>query len=131
VIRLEDSTSLAALKEQLSALPPATRNGVTPREFLDEMADVIRGLRARGYTIDAVATLLRERGVKISARTLRRHLASKRRKTSRQPTSARAVEERSSPAPAPVPVAPKPEKPVVRPPPARGSFQVRTDDGDL
>jgi hypothetical protein len=63
--------TIAALKTQLAQLPPVERTKLTTRELVREMGREIELLRTRGYSIEAIAGLLTERGVKITPGTLR------------------------------------------------------------
>jgi hypothetical protein len=77
---------VAALKNALAELPAASRTTMSTRHAIAELADTINGLRTRGYTLDEVARILTERGIRVAPNTLRSYLGrqrSKRRATTR------------------------------------------------
>ena len=65
---------LEAIEQHLKSLPP--RHKLTAQAAIAKLIPSIEKLRARGYTIDEVATELKTGWLNISARTLARHLRS-------------------------------------------------------
>jgi hypothetical protein len=82
--------AVAALKNALAELPAASRTTMSTRHAIAELADTISGLRARGYTLDEVARILTERGIRVAPNTLRSYLGRQR---SRRRATARSAEQ--------------------------------------
>jgi hypothetical protein len=76
---------VAAMKMALAELPEPSRNKISTRDAIAEMADTINELRTRGYTLADVAQLLTERGMRVAANTLRAYLRSRRGRSRSKP----------------------------------------------
>ncbi len=93
------STAIAFLE----GLPEKEKEDLSLREAIGQMQDTIKSALARGYTYDDVAKLLSEKGIKISALTLKNYAPSGKRqatksttKRGRKPAAKLAPSERTS-----------------------------------
>jgi hypothetical protein len=67
---------LEALAKELAAMPAYEdrKRIVSKREAISALAGEIAGMRQRGYAIERIVEILRERGIKLSIPTLRSYL---------------------------------------------------------
>ncbi len=69
-----DLSAVAELQESLRQAPPRPETKVRYAKAIELMASDIRGMRARGYGWDDIAAMLAEKGLELSAKTLRTYL---------------------------------------------------------
>jgi hypothetical protein len=82
-ITLNDVEVLCKKLNELPA-PDAAEHEVSKQEAVALMADQVRQLQARGYSMQAVAQFINSQGLKISVQTLKSYLSRARRvKTSK------------------------------------------------
>jgi hypothetical protein len=82
---------IAAIKQEavtdaaefLQTLPDKPKEELSLREAVDQLRDQIRDSLARGYTYSDLATLLGERGITISASTLKNYVPSGKRQAAK------------------------------------------------
>ncbi|MDX2230666.1 MAG: hypothetical protein NW220_13575 [Leptolyngbyaceae cyanobacterium bins.349] len=73
----------------LQSLPEKPKEDLSLREAVEQMRDSVRGALAKGYTYQELAAMLTEKGIKISAFTLKNYVPSgRRRSTKEQPPKA-------------------------------------------
>uniref|UniRef100_A0A832M3B9 Mobilization protein MobC n=1 Tax=Oscillatoriales cyanobacterium SpSt-402 TaxID=2282168 RepID=A0A832M3B9_9CYAN len=65
----------------LQSLPEKPKEELSLREAIDQMRDSVRGALAKGYTYQELAAMLTEKGIKISAFTLKNYVPSGRRRS--------------------------------------------------
>lgn len=72
---------ITALKQKLSELPAVddSRREVSKREAIKLIADDVRKLRKRGYSMESIANILADNGLQISMQTLKSYVAKSRR----------------------------------------------------
>ncbi|WP_421654640.1 hypothetical protein [Leptothermofonsia sp. ETS-13] len=87
----------------LQDLPEKTKEDLSLREAVEQMREPIRAALAKGYSYDDVAKMLSDKGIKISALTLKNYAPSGRRQagktTTRRPrrsTKSAAADQSSS-----------------------------------
>jgi hypothetical protein len=69
-----DLTAVAELQESLRRAPPRPETKVKYAKAIELMASDIRGMRARGYGWDDISAMLAEKGLELSAKTIRTYL---------------------------------------------------------
>ncbi len=67
----------------LQALPDKPKEELSLREAVEQMRDSVRSALAKGYTYQELAAMLTEKGIKISAFTLKNYVPSGRRRSSK------------------------------------------------
>ncbi|MBF2029616.1 MAG: hypothetical protein IGS48_23130 [Oscillatoriales cyanobacterium C42_A2020_001] len=68
----------------LQSLPEKPKEELSLREAIDQMRDSVRGALAKGYTYQELAAMLTEKGIKISAFTLKNYVPSGRRRSTKE-----------------------------------------------
>lgn len=68
----------------LQSLPEKPKEDLSLREAVEQMRDSVRGALAKGYTYQELAAMLTEKGIKISAFTLKNYVPSGRRRSSKE-----------------------------------------------
>ncbi len=86
----------------LQDLPEKTKEDLSLREAVEQMREPIRAALAKGYSYDDVAKMLSDKGIKISALTLKNYAPSGRRQASKTTTrrprrSTKSAADQSSP----------------------------------
>ena len=69
----------------LESLPEKPKEDLSLREAVEQMRDSVRGALAKGYTYQELAAMLTEKGIKISAFTLKNYVPSGRRRSTKDP----------------------------------------------
>lgn len=68
----------------LESLPDKPKEDLSLREAIDQMRDSVRSALNKGYTYQELAAMLTEKGIKISAFTLKNYVPSGRRRSSKE-----------------------------------------------
>lgn len=68
----------------LESLPEKPKEDLSLREAIDQMRDSVRSALSKGYTYQELAAMLTEKGIKISAFTLKNYVPSGRRRSSKE-----------------------------------------------
>ncbi len=68
----------------LQSLPEKPKEELSLREAIDLMRDSVRGALAKGYSYQELAAMLTEKGIKISAFTLKNYVPSGRRRSTKE-----------------------------------------------
>lgn len=68
----------------LQSLPEKPKEELSLREAIAQMQDSVRGALAKGYTYQELAAMLTEKGIKISAFTLKNYVPSGRRRSTKE-----------------------------------------------
>jgi hypothetical protein len=80
--------------EFLQTLPEKPKEALSLREAVDQLRDQIRAALYRGYTYSDLAAMLSEKGIKISASTLKNYVPSGRRQVAKDKQAAEAKPKR-------------------------------------
>lgn len=70
----------------LQSLPEKPKEDLSLREAVEQMRESVRGALAKGYTYQELAAMLTEKGIKISAFTLKNYVPSGRRRSTKDQT---------------------------------------------
>lgn len=68
----------------LESLPDKPKEDLSLREAIDQMRDSVRSALSKGYTYQELAAMLTEKGIKISAFTLKNYVPSGRRRSAKE-----------------------------------------------
>ncbi|MDX2244387.1 MAG: hypothetical protein NW224_27245 [Leptolyngbyaceae cyanobacterium bins.302] len=68
----------------LQSLPEKPKEDLSLREAVEQMRDSVRGALAKGYTYQELAAMLTEKGIRISAFTLKNYVPSGRRRSTKE-----------------------------------------------
>jgi len=92
----------------LESLPEKPKEDLSLREAVEQMRDSVRGALAKGYTYQELAAMLTDKGIRISAFTLKNYVPSGRRRSLKEaaekPVQRRGRKKADASAPAPEPV---------------------------
>jgi len=72
----------------LQELPEKPKDNLSLREAVNQLQDEIRGALAKGYSYDDLAAMFSEKGIDISALTLKRYVSSGRSRAGKTKTAA-------------------------------------------
>lgn len=78
----------------LQSLPEKPKENLSLREAVEQMRDSVKAALAKGYTYQELAALLTEKGIKISAFTLKNYVPSGRRRSSKEQPPVKTVSRR-------------------------------------
>lgn len=68
----------------LQSLPEKPKEDLSLRESVEQMRDSVRAALAKGYTYQELAAMLTEKGIRISAFTLKNYVPSGRRRSTKE-----------------------------------------------
>lgn len=74
----------------LESLPEKPKEDLSLKEAIDQLREPLRGALSRGYTYAELAEMLTEKGVKISAFTLKNYVPSGKRRANKEKEAAAA-----------------------------------------
>lgn len=78
----------------LQSLPDKPKEDLSLREAVEQMRDSVRGALAKGYTYQELAAMLTDKGIKISAFTLKNYVPSGRRRSLKEQAAKQPVQRR-------------------------------------
>jgi hypothetical protein len=85
------NTSVDQARNFLETLPEKTKENFSLREAVDKLRDQIQAVLAKGYSYQELALMLSDKGIKISAATLKNYVPSGRRQSAKDKDKAEAV----------------------------------------
>ena len=108
-----------AIAEKLKSLPPVEKNYLSKQELVAALADEIKSLQQRGYSLEQIADTLKGTGFDIATPTLRNYLQKTNKPKARK--RAKVTPEKVTP------IASKTEKPAASEPKKKGSLDISND----
>ncbi len=85
------------IEAELAALPPCPAREVTKTEAIRKLAPLIAGMQSKGYSHEAIAAMLSERGVSVSAIVLKTYLKRAKSRTKGTKPAASAIRQANGP----------------------------------
>lgn len=79
----------------LESLPEKPKEDLSLREAVEQMRDSVRGALAKGYTYQELAAMLTDKGIRISAFTLKNYVPSGRRRSLKEQPEVKPVQRRT------------------------------------
>lgn len=81
----------------LAELPEKPKENLSLREAVTQLQDQIKAALAKGYSYDDVANILRDRGIDISASTLKNYVPAGKRQATKERNASRTIKRNSKP----------------------------------
>jgi hypothetical protein len=88
------NTSVDQARNFLETLPEKTKESFSLREAVDKLREQIQAVLAKGYSYQELALMLSDKGIKISAATLKNYVPSGRRQSAKDKPEAVALSPR-------------------------------------